>query len=336
MKKTLLPIVAAVVAISAGTAHARDQIRIVGSSTVYPFTTAAAEEFGNNTKFRSPIVESTGTGGGFKLFCKGIGEDTPDFSDASRAIKKSEAEMCQKNGVTDIAEIKIGYDGIVVANSKTEKRYNLTKEQLFLALGKQVPSKGKLVDNFYQKWSEIDPSLPDEEITVYGPPPTSGTRDAFAELVLEKACKDLPEFKAVYEDKKVRGKACHMVREDGKYVEAGENDNLIVKKLQANKHSLGIFGFSFLDQNLNTIQGSVIEGVTPTFENISDGSYSVSRPLFVYAKKQNKAFVKGIKEFAQELTSDAALGADGYLSERGLIPLSKDEISTMQKIANEL
>ncbi len=325
----------AAIALSSTASYGREQIRIVGSSTVYPFTTVVAEQFGNNG-FKTPIVESTGTGGGFKLFCAGIGENFPDFADASRAIKSSEIKKCAQNGITAIAELKIGYDGIVLANSVKAPRYSLSKIQIFKALAKKIPRKGKLVDNFYQRWTEIDPALPDVKIEVYGPPPTSGTRDAFAELVMEKACKNLPEFKAAFPDKKSRKKACHLLREDGKYVEAGENDNLIVQKLNANKDALGIFGFSFLEENGAVVQGSIIEGVEPDFANISDGSYSVSRPLFVYAKNAHATLVKGFREFIKELVSDDAIGQEGYLVEKGLIPLAPDELAKTQKTGTSI
>ncbi len=228
MKYFPLAAMITVIALFATSSHAREQIRIVGSSTVYPFVSVAAEEFGDVGDYKTPIVESTGTGGGFKLFCSGVGDKFPDFSNASREIKASEIKRCAKNGITDITEIKIGYDGIVIAGSVNAKRYHLSKTQVFLALANKVPSRGKLVDNPYQKWSDIDSSLPNVKIEVYGPPPTSGTRDAFVELVMEKSCKDLPEFLAAYPDKKARKNACHLLREDGRYIDAGENDNLIV------------------------------------------------------------------------------------------------------------
>lgn len=318
------------------TAKAGEQIQAVGSSTVYPFVTVAAEEFGNKSEFKTPIVESTGTGGGFKLFCAGVGEKHPDLSNASRAIKKSEVEMCAENGVTDITEIKLGFDGIVLANSKKEKRYNLTKEQIFKALAKKIPSEGKLIDNPHKKWSDVDPSLPEAKIEVYGPPTTSGTRDAFVELVMEPSCKDLPEFKAAYSDKKARKKACHLLREDGHYIESGENDNLIVQKLRSNPSALGIFGFSYLDQNKDSVQASLISDVDPTFENISDGSYGISRSLFVYIKDQHVGKTAGLEEFARELVGEEAAGEYGYLADKGLIPLSSKELASMQGRANAL
>ncbi len=330
MKKTLFILTAIATLAVPLQAQAGEQIQIVGSSTVYPFVTVAAEEFGNSTDFKTPIVESTGTGGGFKLFCAGLGEKHPDVSNASRAIKKSEEELCAKNGVKAITEVKIGFDGIVLANSKKADRYNLSKEQIFLALAKKVPSEGKLIDNPNKSWSDIDPSLPKVKIEVYGPPTTSGTRDAFAELVMEPSCKNLPEFKAAYSEKKPRKKACHLLREDGPYIEAGENDNLIVQKLRSNSQALGIFGFGFLDQNTDTVQGSVIAGKEPTFDNISDGSYGISRSLYVYLKDEHIGKTAGLQEFASELIGDEAAGEYGYLTEKGLIPLPAKELETMQ------
>jgi len=313
--------------VATGSAEARDQIRIVGSSTVFPFSTAVAEQFGKTTTFKTPVVESTGTGGGMKLFCAGIGEGHPDITNASRAIKKSEIETCHKNGVTDITEVKIGYDGIVVANSKDAPRMKITRQQLFLALAKDVPAgEGTLQPNPYKKWSDIDSSLPAVKIEVLGPPPTSGTRDAFAELAMEHGCKTFDWIKALKKsDKKKYKGICHGVREDGAYIEAGENDVLIVRKLEENKNAFGIFGFSFLDQNADQIQGSLIEGKEPTFENIADGSYPVSRPLFFYVKDAHVDSIPGIREYIAEFTSEKAWGEDGYLADKGLIPMPEAE-----------
>jgi len=320
MRKTLALAALAAVAV-AGTAEARDQIRVVGSSTVYPFTTVVAEQFGRTTGFKTPVIESTGTGGGFKLFCAGVGVAHADVTNASRAIKKSEWEDCQKNGVTDITEVKIGYDGIVVANSKAAPQATLTREQIFLALAKDVVVDGKLVANPHQKWSDIDKSLPDVKIEVLGPPPTSGTRDAFVELVMDEGCKAVAGAK----EAGLTGRACGTIREDGAFVEAGENDILIVRKIEANRDAFGIFGFSFLDQNADKIQGALVEGVEPTFDNIADGSYSVSRPLFFYVKKAHVGTIPGMKEFIAEFTSEKAWGTDGYLTDKGLIPLPDAE-----------
>jgi phosphate transport system substrate-binding protein len=310
-----------------GSAAARDQIQIVGSSTVFPFTTAVAEKLGQGGKFKTPVVESTGTGGGMKLFCGGVGETTPDFTNASRAIKGAELETCKANGVTPV-EIKVGFDGIVLSNSKAGAVADLTKEQIFKALAKNVAVDGKLVANPYVNWADIDASLPATKIEVLGPPPTSGTRDAFVELVMDAACQ--AEVKAANE------KGCGEIREDGAYVEAGENDNLIVQKLEANPAAFGIFGFSFLDQNADKLQGHKIDGVEPTFENIADGKYGVSRSLFIYAKKEHVGVIPGMEEFIAEYTSDAAWGPEGYLADKGLIPLPDAERAKQAEDAKAL
>lgn len=331
MKKIILPAVAALV-LTAGAAQAqRDQIRIVGSSTVYPFATKVAEQFGRTTSYKTPVIESTGSGGGLKLFCAGVGVEHPDITNSSRAIKSSEVELCASNGVTGITEVKIGYDGIVVANSRSAKTMELTRRQLFLALAKDVPvGEGKLAPNPYRTWADVDPTLPAIKIEVLGPPPTSGTRDAFAELALEGGCKTFDWIKAVKDEDKNRYKAiCHSIREDGAYVEAGENDNLIVQKLEANPNAFGVFGFSFLDQNSDRVQGSVMDGVDPTFENIASGDYPVSRPLFFYVKKAHVGVIPGIAEYIREFTSDRAWGDEGYLADAGLIPLPTTERGTV-------
>lgn len=305
-------------------ASGRDYISIVGSSTVYPFATTVAEQFGKTTKFKTPKIESTGSGGGMKLFCAGSGIDTPDITNASRRIKHSEYEKCQKNGVKDITEIKIGYDGIVLANSKAAPKMELSKKDIFLALAKTVPNpKGgeELIANPYTTWNDVNPSLPDTKIEVLGPPPTSGTRDAFVELAMEGGCKTFDFIKAMKKtDKKSYKAICHTVREDGAYIEAGENDNLIVQKLDANAKALGIFGFSFLDQNADKIQGSLVGGEAPTFENIAAGKYPVSRPLYFYVKNSHVDVVPGMVEYLAAFTSDTAWGPDGYLADKGLIP----------------
>lgn len=329
MKKTILTASAAAVALaaSAGYAAARDQIQIVGSSTVFPFTTAVAEKLGQGGQFKTPVVESTGTGGGMKLFCAGVGENTPDFTNASRPMKDSELAECKANGATPV-EIKVGFDGIVIANSKAGSAVDLTKEQLFKALAKNVAVDGKVVANPYVNWSDIDASLPATKIEVLGPPPTSGTRDAFVELVMDEACQD--EVKAANE------KGCGEIREDGAYVEAGENDNLIVQKLEANSNAFGIFGFSFLDQNADKLQGHKIGGVEPTFENIASGDYGVSRSLFIYAKKEHVGVIPGMAEFIAEYTSEGAWGTEGYLADKGLIPLPDAERASVAEAAKAL
>ena len=313
----------------AGAAQARDYISIVGSSTVYPFATVVAENFGKTTSFKTPKIESTGSGGGFKLFCQGVGVDTPDITNASRAIKSSEVATCKKNGVTDIIEVKIGYDGIAVANSRKGPSLKLTRNDLFLALAKNVPDpKGgkRVVPNPYKTWHDVNSSLPAEKIEVLGPPPTSGTRDAFTELVMEAGCEEYAWIKALKKSDKSKFKEiCMSLREDGGYIEAGENDNLIVQKLVANPDAVGIFGFSFLEENEDKIQGSAIDGVKPGFDTIADGSYPVSRPLFFYVKKAHIGTVPGMEEYLTEFTSERAWGEYGYLSERGLIPMPAAE-----------
>ena len=327
MRKTLAVAAVALATVSfAGAAQARDQIRIVGSSTVYPFTTAVAEQFGKAGKFKTPVVESTGTGGGFKLFCAGVGPDHPDLTNASRAIKKSEMEACGKNGVAEVVEMKVGYDGIVLAASKKANHIDVTRKQLFMALAKEVPVNGALVENPYTTWNQIDPKLPASKIEVLGPPPTSGTRDAFLELVMEIGAEEFPEIKALKKtDEKAFKKVFSSIREDGAYVEAGENDNLIVQKLDANANAFGIFGYSFLDQNSDKLQGSMVDGVAPTFEAIAASKYPVSRPLFVYAKKAHVGQIPGIKEYLAEYTSEKAWGKSGYLADKGLIPMPDAE-----------
>ena len=305
-------------------AQSREQIRIVGSSTVYPFVTSAAEQFGKISGFKTPIVESTGTGGGIKLFCSGAGDDTPDMANASRAIKLSELELCARNGVRPPLEVKIGYDGIVFAGSVKGQPIALDKRHIFLALAKEVPVRGALAANPYRKWNDIDKSLPDIKIEVYGPPPTSGTRDSFVELVMDESCKAFKEFKTVYPDEKERKKHCQLLREDGVFIEAGENDNLIVQKLVANQDAFGIFGFSFYEENTDKVRAAAIDGTVPSFEGISGGGYSVARPLFIYVKQDHMDKIPGMRAFLQELTSDKAIGEEGYLTLKGLVPLPAD------------
>ncbi|HCY84270.1 MAG TPA: phosphate ABC transporter substrate-binding protein [Desulfobacteraceae bacterium] len=318
----------------------RDYISIVGSSTVYPFATVVAEQFGKSTAFKTPKIESTGSGGGHKLFGAGVGVQHPDITNSSRRIKKSELEKAMKNGVKEIVEVKIGYDGIVVANSKKATAMKLTRKDLFLALAKDVPSgnvAGKTVPNPYKTWKDVNPALPDIKIEVLGPPPTSGTRDAFVELAMEGGAKKFAWIKALKkQDKKAYKALCHTIREDGAYIEAGENDNLIVQKLEANPNALGIFGFSFLDQNTDKVQGSFIDGVQPEFDAIADGSYPVSRPLFFYVKKAHVNTIPGIKEFLAEFTSEQAWGDEGYLTDKGLIPMPADERAKYQAAVKNL
>ncbi|MCR9104089.1 MAG: substrate-binding domain-containing protein [Gammaproteobacteria bacterium] len=351
---------------SASLAANRDSVSVVGSSTVYPFATVVAERFGRSTSFKAPKIESTGSGGGLKLFCSGVGANTPDITNSSRRIKKSEYDDCQANGVTSIIEVFVGYDGIAIANAKTAPMLKLSLTDLYYALAKDVPgADGKLVPNPNMLWSDINPALPATKIEVLGPPPTSGTRDAFSELAMGGGAKGVPSLKALYDlgadqateikaaiaalgmpegfyqamvDKK--GKApkgsdifktiAYSLREDGAYIEAGENDNLIVQKLEANPAALGIFGYSFLEENGDKVQGSVIDGVAATFDTIAGGEYPVSRPLYFYLKGAHVGKIPGIQEYALEFTSDRAMGEDGYLLDRGLIPLPYDALKQVQ------
>jgi len=309
----------------------RDSISIVGSSTVYPFTTTVAENFGRQGKFKTPKVESTGTGGGVKLFCNGVGPQYPDMVNASRRMKPAEFADCQQKGVKEIVEIKIGYDGLTIAESKQGKLSALTRKDVYLALAKQVPNPAntnELIPNPYKTWKDVNPSLPAVKIEVLGPPPTSGTRDSFVELFMESGCSNYPWIKGVKDlDEKRFKRICDTIREDGAYVEAGENDNLIVQKIEAKPDVLGIFGFSFLEENADKIKGLAIDGVVPTFETIASTKYVTSRPLFVYVKKAHIGTIPGMKEFMEEYVSDKAAGEEGYLSNRGLVPLSKSELA---------
>jgi phosphate transport system substrate-binding protein len=313
----------------AGAGSGRDHISIVGSSTVYPFATVVAEQFGKSTNFKTPTIESTGSGGGLKLFCAGVGVEHPDITNASRRIKQSEYERCVTNGVKEIVEVKIGYDGIVLANSKKAAPLKLTRKDIFLALAKDVPDPNggeKLIPNPYKTWSDVNPALPAKTIEVLGPPPTSGTRDAFVELAMEGGAKKFAWIKALKKKNKKQYKSiAHTIREDGAYVEAGENDNLIVQKLEANPNSIGIFGFSFLDQNTDKVQGSYVDGVQPTFDAIADGKYPVSRPLFFYVKKAHIGVIPGIQEYLEEFTAEKTWGEDGYLADKGMIPMPDAE-----------
>ncbi|GCA49453.1 phosphate-binding protein PstS precursor [Sinorhizobium sp. KGO-5] len=323
---------------TSGVAVARDQIKIVGSSTVFPYTQAVAEEFANKTGTTAPVVESTGTGGGFKAFCGGVGEGFADITGASRAIKDSEVKLCADNGVDDITEAMIGYDGLSIAISRAnEADWNLTEEQIFKALAAELPDgKGGFVANPNKKWSDIDASLPDANIVAFGPPPTSGTRDAFVELVMHDGCKNLPgmaDLKKADEDKWTE--VCSRMRQDGPFVEAGENDNLIVQRLESDPNAVGIFGYSFLYENSDKLKDVKINGVEVTFDTIADGSYPVARPLFVYIKNAHRDVIPGMKEFLEEFVSDSALGPDGYLAERGLTPLADDKRMEVQKAVSE-
>lgn len=324
-----------VIALSATAAAARDQIRIVGSSTVFPYTQAVAEEFANQTGAPAPIVESTGTGGGMKIFCEGIGEDTADLTGASRAMKKSEFDLCVENGVTDISEAMIGYDGLSLAVSReNETDWNLTLGQVFLALAAEVPQDGEMVANPYTKWSEIDESLPDTEIIVLGPPPTSGTRDAFVELAMHAGCESLEEVTAIAEESGNEdwvGENCSRMRTDGPFIEAGENDNLIVQRLNSDPNALGIFGYSFLYENQDTLKSVHLDAVEASMDTIASGEYPLSRPLFFYVKNAHRGVIPNLQEFVDEYMSENALAPGGYLEERGLVALGDDERAKLQE-----
>jgi len=331
MKTTFTLAVAAAIAVSAGAASARDQIRIVGSSTVFPYTQAVVEEFGNTSGFASPILESTGTGGGMKIFCEGIGANFADVTGASRAMKASEYALCAKNGVTDISEALIGYDGLSIAVSRGSKSdWALTLEQIYLALAAEVPVGDGWGANPNKKWSDIDASLPDVEIVAYGPPPTSGTRDAFVELAMHEGCKRLPYVKNGGFDGKWVTENCSRMRQDGPFVEAGENDNLIVQRIEADPNALGIFGYSFLYENEDKLTGVPVDGISPSADTIADFSYPIARPLFVYVKNAHRGVIPGLNEFLAEYVSDRAMSADGYLVERGLVPLSPQALAGVQ------
>jgi len=344
MKKvaTLAAAIAATTSVLSTVAVARDQIRIVGSSTVYPFTTAVAEQFGKANGGKTPVVESTGTGGGMKIFCEGVGEDKADATNASRRIKKSEFELCQKNGVKDIVEIKVGIDGLTLAQAKEGPALKLTRKQVFQALAEKVPDKdGKLIANPNKTWSDVDPSLPNVKIEVLGPPQTSGTRDSFHELFLEKGADEFDSLKAMKkadEEKKTKDfeQVWKSIRKDGAYVEAGENDNVIVQKLEANKNAVGIFGYSFLEENAAKLKGVTIEGVEPTYENISGGKYKGARDLYIYVKKQHVGVIPGLDKFVAEYVSPKAIGDDGYLSQKGLVTLPKAALETVTKSASAM
>ena len=336
--KQLTLAIALGLAAAAGVAQARDSIEIVGSSTVYPFTTAAAEQFAKKNGGAAPKVESTGTGGGMKLFCSGAGIETPDITNASRRMKKSEMEGCLKNGVDAVTEIKVGYDGLAIVQAKSGESISLSARELFLALAKEIPmDDGTFVPNTYQTWKDVNPNLPAYEIEVIGPPPTSGTRDSFVELGIEKGCmlfKSIPALKK--KDEKAFKEKCHTLREDGRFIEAGENDNLIVQKLQANPKAVGVFGYSYLEQNADALKAVAIDGVEPSTETVMSGKYPMARSMFIYVKNAHVGQVPNLKEFLAEYTSDAAMGSDGYMAAKGLIPLSASELKASQDAAANL
>lgn len=319
----------------------RKHLQIVGSSTVYPFIANIAEDFSRIEKLsdrnaKSPIVESNGTGGGFKLFCSGIGELYPDFINASRKIEISEIKYCESNKINIPIEIRIGYDGIVLAgkriNQQTTIIKNLSLDQLFLALIAEIPNEnGRLEDNKYKKWNEINPQLPNIPIRIYGPPTSSGTRDAFVELAIEKPCMNHQSFVKLYPDKKIRQKKCRVIRTDGVFIEAGENDNLIIQKLINDEKALGIFGFNFLQENQNIIAGIDINNINPNIKNITSQLYPISRPLFIYAKKEHLNYAYKMNDFILEIIGNEHLGINGDLTIKGLIPLQNQELRIIRE-----
>jgi phosphate transport system substrate-binding protein len=323
-------IIAAAVALAvAGPALARE-IRIVGSSTVFPFSTTVAEQFGANSNFPTPIVEANGSGSGIKLFCQGVGQNFPDIANSSRRMKGSEWDLCHANNVTEIVEVVIGYDGIVLANAKRAEAFDLTREQIFMALAREVPINGRLVPNPYKRWTDISSDLPDLPIVVFGPPPSSGTRDAFLELVMDPGAETFPMLKEIKEDDAgLFSEIAHAIREDGAWVDAGENDGAIVQRLTKNPEALGIFGFSFLIQNEDRIRGARIAGVAPNFREIASQEYEISRSLYFYLKKAHLGVVAGLGDFVKAFTDERAWGDEGYLIDKGLIPLPSAQRAAM-------
>jgi phosphate transport system substrate-binding protein len=322
MQRLPLLAAAALVAFAAGAADTRDQIRAVGSSTVFPYAQAVAEQFARASGARSPVVEANGTGGGMQVFCGGLGPAFPDIVNASRAMQRSEFDLCARNGVDEVTEVPIGFDGLAIAHSIEGPDIDLTRAQIFQALAAEVEVDDRVVPNPYARWNEIDPALPADPIRVFGPPPTSGTRDAFVELVMVKGCAEFPAIQAL--DAVDRAIACARLRQDGPYIEAGEHDNVIVQRLQADPTALGIFGYSFLYENADRLKAVAVDGVVPNEETIASGAYEISRPLFIYVKNAHRSIIPGLREFIAEFVSEASLGPAGYLEERGLVPLSDD------------
>ncbi len=331
LKNSSLSLMASTVILATGInlAQAREQIKIVGSSTVYPFSSSVAEEFGATSKYPTPVVESTGSGGGMKLFCKGNDLNTPDITNASRRMKTSEFELCAKNGVNDITEAVIGFDGIAIAQNKNNQPLELTKKHLLLAVAEEVPSKdgSSLIRNPYKKWNDIDATLPDREIIIYGPPTSSGTRDAFEDMIMKGQTKKMDVYTSLYKKDKDKNKAYkkyHKVRQDGVYVPSGENDNLIVQKLNKNPAAIGIFGYSFLVENDDKVAAAKINAEVPTPETISSGKYPISRSLFFYIKNSHRKDVPAMDKYVDLFMQENMIGPDGILSEIGLIALPEE------------
>lgn len=324
---------AALTALLPAAVYARDQVKIVGSSTVFPFSTTVAERFSKSGKFKAPVVESTGTGGGFKLFCDGLGVDTPDINDASRPITAGEKASCGKNGVA-VAEFTVGYDGIILAGASKGATFDISLQQLWKATAKTVPVGGKLVANPYRQWSDIDPKLPREAIAIYGPAPNHGTRDAFVELVMEPSCQKAPEITALNKDE--QKKVCGVVREDHVWTDVSEDYGLVMGKLAGNPKALAVFTFSYLDQNRDKIHAATVGGVAASIESIASGHYPLSRPLFIYVKQGHVGQIPGLTEFIKEYLSERAGGEDGYLSEKGLIPMPRAQALLQRAAAVKL
>lgn len=323
-----------------GAAQARDTISVVGSSTVFPFTAAVAENFGRTGNFKTPRVESTGTGGGFRAFCAGVGPQHPDIANASRRITAAERETCRTNGVTDIVEIRIGSDGIVLANSARSAFKQLSPREIFLALARDIPDPSgaaRTIPNPHQTWRSVAADLPADRIEVLGPPSTSGTRDAFNELAMQAGCRTFPWLNELRNTNRAQfDTICNTMRTDGRFIDAGENDNVIVQRLQANPTAVGIFGYSFLDHNRERLRGAIINGAEPTFENIAAGRYPLVRSMFIYVKRAHVGTIPGLREFIAEYTSERAWGERGYLIERGLIPMPRAERDRVAAAAREL
>ncbi|MDX5329977.1 MAG: substrate-binding domain-containing protein [Caulobacteraceae bacterium] len=334
--KKVLGLCAAVALMGAATSAqaARDYVWAAGSSTVFPFTTRVAENFSRKTGMKAPKVESLGTGGGIKLFCSGVGDNFPDIANASRRMTAAEFDTCRANGVTDIVEMKVGFDGIVIAADRNAPDYQFRLPHLYLALGANVLRGGKFVPNPYTNWNEIGPGLPDNRILVYGPPPTSGTRDAFVELGIEASARTFPTAAALRErDEDEFKQMTHPLRREG-WVDSGENDNAIVQTLTKTPGSLGVFGYSFLEENGDKVKAMSIDGVAPTVANIAQGTYPLSRSMYIYVKKAHVGVTQGLQEFVTEFASDAATGRGGYLQGRGLIPLPADQHEAMKAVAS--
>lgn len=328
---------ALVVAACGQGSNTREGIWAAGSSTVFPFTTRVAENFGrNNPDGATPRVESLGTGGGIQAFCQGIGPSTPDVANASRQMKASEFDLCASNGVTDIIELKIGYDGLVIATARTGADFALVGSDIFLALAKEIPGEGGYVANPHARWDQVRPGLPAARIQVYGPPPTSGTRDSWVELGMAHSAEFIPQLAALAESDGDRFEAiAHTLREDGAWVDSGENDNAIVQTLTRTPGSVGVFGYSFLEQNISEVKPASVNGVYPTLEAIASGDYPISRSMFIYVKKAHIGVIPGLQEFLTEYLSDASAGRGGYLQDRGIVPLPAAELAIERaKVAN--